>query len=136
MPSMYPDINIQCKNKKSNEEICSKIKNLLDSSNKQIIKIRYKPNTDSLNLIINTSKIIHQDHKLVYKNKHFKLDDLGFELIKRDIGTGYHIPEGVLPTYGKESKDLLSTLDILDTTFIAPLIKYFNVKAKKYMEKI
>tara|TARA_Y100000589_G_C27192947_1_gene645563 strand:+ start:427 stop:1815 length:1389 start_codon:yes stop_codon:yes gene_type:complete len=137
MPSMYPDINIECKNQKANEEICSKIKLLVDSSNRQIITVRYKPESNSLNLMTNTSKKLIEDSYLFFKNNKIVLNDLGLELIERDIGTGYHIPEGILLTFGNESKDLLKNYEILDTTLIAPLIlKYFNLKPKKYMKKV
>jgi len=85
----------------------------------------------------NTSKKLIEDSYLFFKNNKIVLNDLGLELIERDIGTGYHIPEGILLTFGNESKDLLKNYEILDTTLIAPLIlKYFNLKPKKYMKKV
>ena len=87
LPAMYPDINIECKNQKANDEICSKIKLLLDSSNKQIITIRYKPRSSSINLIINTSENLVKDFHLFFENKKSFSMIWGLELFKRDSGT-------------------------------------------------
>ncbi len=137
VPSMYPDINIVCKDLKANEEICRKIKLILDSTNKQIIKVRYKQKSNTVNLIINTSKKIAEDNFIKIKNKKFKPNEIGMSFIERDIGTGYHIPEGILLTYGSTSQNLLKNYEIIDTAIVAPLIlKYFNIKQKKYMKKV
>ena len=137
MPSMYPDINIVCKDLKAKKEICKKIKLLLDSTNKQIIKIRYKQKSNTINLIINTSKEISKDYCFKIKDKQFKPKEIGMGLIERDIGTGYHIPEGILLTHGKISKELLKDYEIIDTALVAPLIlKYFYIRPTKYMKKV
>lgn len=137
LPSMYPDINIECINQKANNEICSKIKLLVDSSNKQIITTRYKPRSNSINLILNTSANLIKDSHLFFKNKKITLNALGLELFRRDSGTGYHIPEGILLTFGDKSKHLLKSHDTIDTTLIAPLIlRYFDLKPKNYMKKV
>ena len=40
---MYPDLNIECKDNISMQKIINGVKKLVDSNNKQIIKLRYEP---------------------------------------------------------------------------------------------
>ena len=118
-------------------KIVHKIKELVDSNNKQIIKLRYKPVKERINLIIDFSKKAIKDEYLIYKNKKVDLSMLGLKIFKMEQGTGYHIPEGILLTYGDKSRNLLDKLDIIDTKKVAPLIlDYFNLEKKNYMQNI
>ena len=74
---------------------------------------------------------------MTYENKKLSLPEVGIEIFKMDQGTGYHVPEGILLTYGEESKNLLNKLDIVDTKKIAPLIlSFFKIKKESYMQNI
>ena len=137
LPSMYPDINIECQNKKSIKKIINKIKNLIDSNNKQILQLRYEPVGNRINLIISSSESLINCDYLFFKEKKFSLQELGLELFNRDQGTGYHIPDGILLAYGNSSKQLFEKYKVLDTKLIAPLIlSFFKLKKKRYMQDI
>ena len=87
--------------------------------------------------ILNNSSNVIIEGSLLFQNDKFKLEELGFEVFERDQGTGYHIPEGILLTYGEKSKDLLYRFNTIDTKKIAPLIlRFFNLEKEKYMEKV
>lgn len=137
LPAMYPDINIECQNQTSIKEIINKIEILVDSNKKQILKLRYKPEGNKINLIINSSNSLINSDYLFFKERKFNLRELGLELFNRDQGTGYHIPEGILLAYGNSSKKLFKKYKIVDTKLFAPLIlSFFKLKKKQYMEDI
>tara|TARA_Y100000589_G_scaffold271491_1_gene264179 strand:- start:4761 stop:6149 length:1389 start_codon:yes stop_codon:yes gene_type:complete len=137
LPAMYPDINIECRDLKSIKEITNSIENLIDSNNQQIIKLRYKPERNRINLIINSTKSLIDCDYLLFKKKKFNLKELGLELFKRDQGTGYHVPEGILLAYGNDSKNLFKKFKIIDTKLFAPLIlSFYNLGKEKYMQDI
>ena len=109
------------------------IKCLLDSNNKQIIKLRYQPNANKINLIINTSEKLIKDNYLLFKNKKYSIKKLGFEIFNRDQGTGYHISDGILLAYGSKSKSLFKKFKTIDTKLFAPLIlSFFKLENEIY----
>ena len=57
------------------------------------------------------------------------------EIFHRDIGTGYHCPEGVIIANGEKSLDLLKNCgEEIDICKIAPsLINLFGIEAPEYM---
>ena len=114
LPSMYPDINIESDTEKNLKLL---IKNFLSikfhNSNKSIFKIRYKKNTNKVNLIFTSN--FEKEEFLVYKGSKIKIEDFGLEYGLIERGTGYHIPKGVLLSYGKRSKNLFEDLTDLDT---------------------
>ena len=59
------------------------------------------------------------------------------ELISRDIGTGYHIPQGILASYGpKEDLCFKNNLQIIETDQICPtILNNYGLKIPKYMNK-
>ena len=95
VPSMFPDINIKCKTSESVEKIQQSIKNLKDKEGNRILRERYPSQENTLNLIIETKKPLKKGEFLVFKNKIMPIHNIGLKLISREIGTGYHIKEGV-----------------------------------------
>ena len=71
------------------------------------------------------------------KNKKFDISDLGLEIITRDIGTGYHIPEGVFIGNGYLTDELYKkNIQNIDTCKIAPtILNHFNISIPNYMQK-
>ena len=134
LPSMYPDINIEST---SEENINKLIKKMLEiktfKNNEKIFNLRYRQNAKQVNLIFRP--IYFKDKFLKFKNKKINIKDFGLEYdIKENIGTGYHIPEGILLTFGEKSRNLLKDVKKIDTKLISPIIlKFFNIKKKNYM---
>ena len=50
-----------------------------------------------------------------------RIDDLGIQFLKRDPGTGYHQPRGILLLYGSGVKHDDSRVDV-DSTSVRPAI--------------
>ena len=77
------------------------------------------------------------DKCLFFKKKKYSLNKLGLEIFKRDQGTGYHIPEGILLAYGSKSESLIKKFKTIDTKLFAPLIlSFFKLRKMEYMQDI
>ena len=136
LPAMHPDFNIACKNEQAIIDLKKALEDLTDSKGKQIIYFRYQPVDLTVNLILKNSELIDKDKLLLFKKKKDTLKNFGLELIERDIGTGYHIPDGILYTYPNKLKNYKFE-KYLNTKYIAPLIlDFFQIKPMKYMLKL
>ena len=134
LPAMQPDLCIKCENHFALNQLRKNIEKL-KSDNNEILVERYNPVGLFLNLSIQNSKNCALEKKIRIKDKIFKLSELEIDLIKRDQGTGYHIPEGSLLLYGdlaNEFKYLNNQL--IDSRQVAPLfLKYFGLDKPDYM---
>ena len=128
LPAMQPDICIKCKNEKSLNELLKVIENFVDINDQVIFKKRYEPNGLNLNLSIQNSRCLETSGLAKIKNCNPKeISHFGLKIIFRDIGTGYHCPEGVLIAFGPDKekiKDLKRKNNgIIKTSSIHNLIK-------------
>jgi len=96
IPSMYPDINIKCKNMEKLLLLLDTVQNLKYEDGSKIIRQRYPNKGNTLNLVIENDKYFFKSKHLLFNKKSFILDEFGFKLINRDLGTGYHVKEGIL----------------------------------------
>lgn len=136
LPAMQPDICIKSYDKNHLSKLLEKLKFLVDSESKQILSVRYKPINNTVNLFINNSKSVPKDKEIFYLGKKYNINDLSIELINRDKGTGYHVPEGIFiadhPISLKKNK--LDINRFLDTRQILPLVlNFFNIKKFNYL---
>jgi hypothetical protein len=134
--AMQPDICISCKTKKSMDELIDASAKLLDTNNQLILKKRYEPVGLKLNLSIQRSIAVNKNKKIIFnKGEPTALNNFGFRLINRDIGTGYHTPEGIFIAYGSYSEEIseyLGSEETIDTTEIFKIIlKIFNINNYK-----
>ena len=133
IPSMYPDINIRCKNEECLLLLVKKVKTLKDFKGNKILRQRYLNKGNTLNLVIESQAPINKfDNLFVYK-KSVKLSEIGFKLISRDNGTGYHIKEGIFisnSNYKKENNiSLLKNITQLDICNLFKMtLEYFDIK--------
>jgi len=129
LPAMQPDICIKCKTYEALELLRMQLPNIIDTSKNQIFIERYNPVGLYLNLSIKRSKTCSQNKKIQILEKIYDLTELGFELIARDQGTGYHVPEGILIMYGDIAKKYNNlTQRSFDSRKFAPLIlDYFDL---------
>tara|TARA_Y100001968_G_scaffold192852_1_gene176811 strand:+ start:844 stop:2214 length:1371 start_codon:yes stop_codon:yes gene_type:complete len=129
LPAMQPDICIECSDKHSLNLLVSSVTRFKDSLGKSILNPRYMNDGLKINISIKSSKVLSNDKTVYLEESSFSLDELDLELIVRDIGTAYHIPEGILLYDGCLSKTFLSKYS--DTTLytenIASIIlKFFD----------
>tara|TARA_Y100001978_G_C23668731_1_gene422585 strand:+ start:30 stop:1430 length:1401 start_codon:yes stop_codon:yes gene_type:complete len=136
VPAMHPDFNVICKNEKGIDELKEALGKLTDSKGNQIIIFRYKPVDLTLNLILKNSEFVTENNLILFEKRKYHLKQFGLELFKRDIGTGYHIPHGILYSYPNKLNNI-KYKKYLNTKYIAPLIlNFFNIKEMEYMNKL
>lgn len=135
LPAMQPDICIDCLDGFHLTKLRKSIKQLKDSNGNLILEERYEPVGLRLNLSIQRSKAVIKDQELIFEIKKYDLKETGFQIIKRNIGTGYHIPKGIFIAYGNKSiKIFKKKSQLIDTCKICPtILKFFGFNKLDYM---
>lgn len=136
LPAMQPDICIDCSSQAHMDQLRSSIKFLQDLNGTPVLIERYEPKGSRINLSIQKLFSVSETQNIYFKDKSYKATELGFEIISRDIGTGYHDPEGVFVAYGDFQDDLKKHLNkVIDTRCFCPLVlDFFNLDLPKYMK--
>jgi len=128
-PAMQPDICIVSKNKSAMLSLLDAIFKIKDTNQNNIIVKTYGPVDLSINIGLRTSKILNVNNKIHYGNELFSLTEAGLKLVKIDIGTGYHIPNGIGLAYGNIAKNFTKTQKPLNTVKILPkILDFFEIK--------
>ena len=91
LPAMQPDYCIKSKNQNAMEILRDRIKHLEDINGKRLLIERNKPVGLEVNFSMQNPLNLSFDDICFFKKNSYKINDLGLELITRDIGTGYHI---------------------------------------------
>ncbi len=137
LPAMHPDYCIEAKDIDSLYSLRRVIKDLKDENNNQIFIERYKPVGLKINFIFNLSSSAPITNSVKYLDKIFDLNVFGIELIERDIGTGYHIPEGIFCWLGKD-QNIIKINDLaekVDTRQICPtILELYGIEIPNYMK--
>tara|TARA_A100001388_G_scaffold182021_1_gene136356 strand:- start:26383 stop:27789 length:1407 start_codon:yes stop_codon:yes gene_type:complete len=137
LPAMQPDICLSSNDLPSFNILRDRFKNITDSNGNLVFKERYKPVGLRLNLSIIRSSEISQKKVVFVKKRKFNIKDLGLEIIRRDVGTGYHIPKGVFIGDGNLTEKVYKkNIQNIDTCKIAPtILNHFNLSIPNYMQK-
>lgn len=137
LPAMQPDYCFETKNKKSMKKLRENIKFLTDNDGNQFLVERYQPVSLKINLSLKNPHSISTSKVCKFGKISYKINDIGFELINRDIGTGYHIPEGILFWYGDKSESIKKyNKEKIDICRISPtILKIYGIKIPSYMQK-
>ncbi len=128
MPAMQPDVCISSESIFYREKLREAIRKLKTSEGDTLIIERYEPNGLNVNFSLKTYPIIANLKKLIFDKKIYKISSFGLKTIKRDIGTGYHIPEGIFMSYGKYQDYFKTGEEIIDTRNISKMIFEFYRK--------
>ena len=103
---MQPDFCIKCSSTEDLVTLKKLLKDIKDLNGNQLVTERYPPKHNRLNISLQRSIIVSQDKQLLFKDNKYSIKHFGFEIIKRDIGTGYHIPQGIFMALGKNNNRL------------------------------
>ena len=65
-----------------------------------------------------------------FNDKKLSISKFGLEVIKRDIGTGYNTPEGILIWFGEDQKNinLWKKQKLILAAFAQPYLIYMELK--------
>lgn len=125
-PAMQPDICFECVDKVSLNVLRLALSGLQDSSGTPIFVERYAPVRNTLNISMRASAVLASDCLINHAGSMMPMSKFGVTTISRDIGTGYHVPEGILLAHGVRSAVLLADVSSpVDTSSIAALISAF-----------
>ncbi len=128
-PAMQPDICIAAKNESAMFTLLESISKIKDTDQNNLIVKTYGPINLSTNIGLRTTKILNINTKVLYNNELYPLSETGLKLIKRDIGTGYHIPIGIGMAYGSIAERFTKINNPINTTKILPeILSFFNIK--------
>ena len=133
--AMQPDIAFEFENKEDLNYFLKKITSIKTKDDKQIFYTDYKPIGLTLNIKSIKSNSLEQDQIAIYNSKEFPLNFFGIQTFKRDIGTGYHKPEGII-IWQNNKKYSKKKINKVDSRRIAPtILKNFNLNIPEYMQK-
>ena len=98
---------------------------------------RYSPVGLKINFALENLETVASTKECIFNNIKYNIDQFGFELINRDIGTAYHIPEGILACYGELSNRYKSYINKkVDTCRVSPtILKIFGIDIPSYMQE-
>lgn len=123
--AMQPDFNFTLESEAAAEQFLQVTGQLVDTVGDSIWKRAQRTGT-TVNLGLAPSAVALTAGEVFLKapnrpNAKLKITDLGIEFLKRDPGTGYHQPRGVLMLYGKGIKPDNSRTEI-ESTQVRPMI--------------
>ncbi len=133
--AMQPDVNFVFNNLEELTRFKQELGRLRDPDGKQVLTIRYEEQGLSLNLMTCRSESAWLQKKLLLDGKPFGLAELGFAAFKRDQGTGYHQPDGILIwQHRNHNANPVKDRRIVDSRQYAPaILQAFNVPLPTYM---
>lgn len=133
--AMQPDVNFGFNDKEELTRFKQELGRLRDPDGNQVLTIRYEEQGLSLNLMTCRSESAWLQKTLFLDDKPFSLAELGFAAFKRDPGTGYHQPEGIL-IWQHRNRNITPTRDrrIVDSRQYAPsILQAFDLVPPAYM---
>jgi len=137
LPAMQPDYIIEAVDNRSLKLIRNALKGITDKEGQQLIIERYPPEKLTLNISLLSSKSLIKSLFIKFKEKNLPIKSLGFELIQRDVGSAYHIPEGIFCLYGNDIYRFEKYKDQqIETSRICPtILKTFGIDRPSYMQE-
>ena len=131
VPSMHPDINVECKDKLALQNLRDSLASLRDMKNSKLFIERYEPVNNTINFSLNSSKVLSKTNKFKYNNSTYDLSNFGFCYVERDLGTGYHFPKGIFISSDPSDIKIYTENchECIDTTcFYSHILNYFKGK--------
>ena len=136
-PAMQPDICIKCKYDNDLKKLIKAISSIRDNANNQILTQRYESQDKVINLSLKITQVLLNEKIIKINNQIKNPKNVGIKFFRRDPGTAYHTPKGILIMYGNDTSKFEIPDELLDTTKIAPMIlKIFGIKSPPYMKKV
>lgn len=129
-PAMQPDVALEFVDLSTRDEFMERLSLLKDSNGETVLKLRYQPKGLTMNLSIAQTKKLVEDELVHFDGRPIALGDLGFKLISRDPGTGYHQPHGVVLFSGKENKSKRKKCD--STSYLPTILDIFKIAKPSY----
>ena len=131
--AMQPDVALEFVNGTELHDFSRSLIRLKDGDGRQVLSQRYDEQGLTLNLTVASSKAAANTGMLYLDGEAISLDRLGFSVIERDAGTGYHQPEGVWLWKGS-AQPKLSCRESVDSRRYAPtVLRALGASCPEYM---
>lgn len=131
--AMQPDVAFEFENSSDLEEFERRVSTVTDLEGERVLYKRYPACGKTLNLSTRRCGKTAEARALNVRGVRFELEALGFTLIQRDPGTGYHQPRGILLWCG-DRKPLTCDRQVVDSRQFAPtVLERFGISAPSYM---
>ena len=128
-PAMQPDICIVSKNESVMFSLLDAISKIKDTDQNNLIIKTYGPINLSINIGLRTTNKLNSNKQISFKKNLYSISETGLKLVKRDIGTGYHIPIGIGMAYGSIAEKFKKINKPVNTIKIFPVIlDFFEIK--------
>lgn len=124
--AMHPDLAFEFQDPAEIEAFRSELLELTDTAKQPIFRTKYEPVGKTLNLRIAPTVRLVDDRRIIANGRERGIQECGLELFTRDIGTGYHQPNGMLlwPEQRTASKSR-TTVDTRE--YASAILAHFNV---------
>lgn len=131
--AMQPDVSFEFVDEKHIVQCTDILANVTDTSGKPIMSVSYDPVGTTLTMKLGLSKTLPIDKTVLVQGNRFSIDEIGLKLFTRDVGTGYHQPEGIM-FWQNNNGPINSERQTIDTRAIAPtFLNHFGVHPANYM---
>lgn len=131
--AMHPDIALEFETREDLEHLQTVLFRLRDSSGSTLFSAPYAPKGLTLNLRTSRSAHIANDGIIMDGDRHFTSTELGLESFERDIGTGYHVPEGIV-IWHRDNCAEHEPREMIDSRQILPsILQYYDVERPEYL---
>jgi len=131
--AMQPDVALEFESERDLNEFRALLPRLVDSEGTPVMRAGYEPQGCTLNLSVARSEAVAKDRTLYLSGEAHGLETLGFRLIARDPGTGYHQPDGILIWKGKLQPNLGHRPIVDSRTYAPTIISALGVTPPSYM---
>ena len=129
---MHPDIIFDCDSQKDLNYLIKLLTGLRDTDGNNLIILKYEPVGLRVNFTLGRETKALKKNKKIYNQESRTLniiDKYGLKIIQRDKGSAYHIPRGILMSYGKNAEHFsFRNIENIDTCEIKQkILSFFNL---------
>lgn len=119
--AMHPNFTVRLNSASDARELAERIKTLLGPrGNPAFYDFDFEGSTVSFSIGCDLD-LVKAEALTTAAGKRYSLDELGIERMRRDVGTGYHQPRGIVLRYGPDVEPRDDRRDI-ESIHVAPLI--------------
>lgn len=126
--AMQPDFPFSFSSCEDRDDFVDRVRRLRDGSGRPLFGFKIAHTT------VNLSLGVPQGQGILLQNQRQKsFEEMGFEVVKRDEGTAYHIPSGIAVFYGA-SVAPQSRRETIESIQLAPtILDYLGLTPEEYM---
>lgn len=127
--AMQPDLTFEFTSQEDLQLFLNQITSITDTLGNGIFEQTYPHQNLTLSIFSKRSPQLCLDRQLIFNNQTYNFQNFGLSLFSRDIGTGYHQPNGILIWHGKSAPKIPSRTQVDSCTFLPTILEALDLKA-------